>query len=67
MWCLPANVSGFKKYIYRTNRGGVHIRFHELFRDFKYENDKCEFAQNLIYNGYSTAPMEHIMEIFTRD
>jgi len=37
-----------------------HTRFQEHFRDFKYKNGKSKFAEHLIDNGHSTAPLEDI-------
>jgi len=51
-----------KKYIVQTGRA-FYVRFQEHFQDFKYGNGKCKFAQHIVDNKHSIAPMEDIMEI----
>jgi hypothetical protein len=50
------------KYAGQTGRS-FWIRFSEYFRDFKYANNISQFAQHLLENGHSIAPMENIMRV----
>ena len=46
--------------VYQFVRYGrlFHVRFQEHFRDFKYGNGKSKFAQQLLENRHTIAPME---------
>jgi hypothetical protein len=51
-----------KKYVGQTGRP-FHVRFRELYRDYKYANNKSKFAQHVIEEGHAFGPMEDIMNI----
>jgi hypothetical protein len=51
-----------RKYIGQTG-SPFYVRFQEHFRDFQYGNGVSKFAQHLLDNKHSIAPMEDIMEI----
>jgi hypothetical protein len=50
------------KYTGQTGRP-FKIRLQEHFGDFKFGNNKSEFAQHLLENKHSLCPMEDIMDI----
>jgi hypothetical protein len=51
-----------KKYIGQTGRA-FHLRFQEIFRDYKYGNNESKFAQHLLDSKYATGPKGSIMDI----
>jgi len=50
------------KYIGQTGRP-CKVRFQEHLRDFKYNNKRSEFAQQIIDNKHTIGKMEDIMEV----
>jgi len=50
------------KYIGQTGRPFT-VRFQEHLRDFKYNNRRSKFAQQLVDNKHAIGKMEDIMEL----
>jgi len=50
------------KYTGQTGRP-FKVRFQEHVRDFKYNNNRSNFAQHLIENKHAIGKMEDIMEV----
>jgi len=48
------------KYTGQTGRS-FRARFQEHLRDFRYGNEKSNFAQHLLENGHNIGTIEHIM------
>ena len=50
----------FKKYIGQTDQP-FHVRFRELYRDYKYANNKSTFA-HVLEEGHSFSSINEIMD-----